>query len=376
MTGEQARQERFVDAFYREVRAVARMNHPSIVRVFDYGEIDQEIADLSDGQLYPGSPYMIMELAESTLGHLSLSKIQWPHVHTILIHLLDGLAHAHARGLIHRDLKPDNVLFLSDDGDARLKLSDFGVAYAMDTRRHLRAEDDIITGTPRYMAPEQITGELRDQGPWTDLYALGCLAYWLVGGQTPFVGDSIDELLRAHLTAPLPDLEPDIEVPEGFGEWTARLLARDPNDRFRRAADAAATLADICETEPLGTMDLSAQNHAEDSVDLTVVGDPEATRLVDATVDDERPEPDDTSTTEGPIDAPPELPETWRKRRRAPDSIEMLTGRRVHWPANTPFRHLRRDRVRAVCARYSSSSRRRTIHGVFYVRANDLRPVA
>ena len=283
MTGKFARQTRFVESFHREVRTMARMNHPNIVTVYDHGELSPQIEQAAEGRMIAGSPYMVMELADSSLAHVDHNRLTWPHVHTILVHILDALAHAHARGLVHRDLKPDNVLFLSDGDSARLKLSDFGVAYSINTTRQLRAEDEVITGTPRFMAPEQILGKLREQGPWTDLYALGCLAYWLTTGRPPFSHATVDETLRSHLLDPRPPLKPSLAVPTGFEEWALRLLARDPDNRFRRAADAAVALIDIAGRAPLQELNLTAQNADGEAVDLTLIDEPEATLALDHT---------------------------------------------------------------------------------------------
>ncbi len=321
MIGEQARKPRFVESFHAEVRAVARMNHPNIIRVYDYGAISDEVASSSEHWLSPGCPYMVMELANSTLGRLDHSQLDWSHVHTILVYILDALAHSHARGLIHRDLKPDNILFLSDERGSRLKLSDFGIAYGMDGKRGLLAEDEIITGTPRYMAPEQILGHIRDQGPWTDLYALGCLAYWLVGTGPPFSADSIDEILRAHLTAPRPPLRPRIAVPRGFDEWTARLLARKPEQRFQRAADAAAALTEIAGQSPLEDMTLLTNSGDADSSEMTFFDDPGTTCLIPRVITDESvPERAPDNGTRAAVD----IPKSWRHTIYTDDLPKMI----------------------------------------------------
>ncbi|TXD33590.1 protein kinase [Lujinxingia vulgaris] len=239
--------QRFQEAFQREVRAVARLNHPGVVRVFDSGEVPAGLERSSGGRLVEGSAYLAMDLAVGTLERTDLSQFGWERRRAILIALLDALAHAHARGVIHRDLKPANVLWVPDAGGRpRLKLSDFGLAFALHddapTRRGVR--ERRVAGTPRFMAPEQITGRWRDQGPWTDLYALGCLAYGLLG-QPAFGGARAEDVLRDQLQKPHPPLEPSVEVPPGLQTWLDGLLAKKPTRRYQRAADAAHDLRQL-----------------------------------------------------------------------------------------------------------------------------------
>ena len=236
MHGQGSRRSAFVESFHREARAVARMNHPGIVRVFDYGTVSEETAAGSGGHLQEDTPYLVMELAQGTLTPWC-GLVDWEKARQSLLSILAALGHAHARGVTHRDLKPANVLLGGlDEG---LKLADFGLAAHQEG-----AADGMPTGgTPSYMAPEQIQGRWRDFGPWTDLYALGCLTHTLLSGQAPFHGEP--SLARAHLSLPPPLLRARTPTPEGLQGWVARLLQKRPGDRFQRAADAAAALADL-----------------------------------------------------------------------------------------------------------------------------------
>ncbi|RVU40997.1 tetratricopeptide repeat protein [Lujinxingia sediminis] len=255
--------QRFREAFQREVRAVARLNHPGVVRVFDSGEVPAGLERSSGGRLVEGCAYLAMDLAVGTLERTDLSQWGWERRRAILIALLDALAHAHARGVIHRDLKPANVLWVPDAaGDPRLKLSDFGLAFALHDEALLRrgVRERRVAGTPRFMAPEQITGRWRDQGPWTDLYALGCLAYWLLG-QPAFGGARTEDVLRDQLQKPHPRLTPVVEVPEGLQGWLDGLLAKNPAGRYQRAADAAHDLRQLRLAAP-ASQEASASNDA------------------------------------------------------------------------------------------------------------------
>lgn len=326
LTARRVRKQRFLNAFYREVRAVARLNHPNVIRVFDSGQVSEEAAERSGKEMIAGSPYLVMERAQSTLANVKHENLTWPHVHTILMHVLDGLAHAHARGLVHRDLKPGNVLFLSADNEAHLKLSDFGLAHAINSPLQIDdTEEQRISGTPSYMAPEQITGQLRDQGPWTDLYALGCLAYWLSCETPPFSAQDTDEVLRSHLTCDKPPMEPTIDAPEGFAKWVARLVRRNPEERYRRAADAAYRLAQLGEGMPSTALSFRAGSGEEETVDMTLVDDTEGSQIFEHTIaaggfDFSADTDSGVETDEFPL---PEFPDNWRYERPV-ESMQMV----------------------------------------------------
>lgn len=239
MRGEHATEPRYRQAFKRETSRAVRLQHESIVSVLDFGEIGEDVASRSS--LSAHAPYLIMELVSGgTLSQLA-NELSWEDLFSVAINLLDALAHAHARDVVHRDIKPANVLCWRDfEGRLRVKLTDFGVARGVE----LEDEEDVdtrVTGTPRYMAPEQITGARREQGPWTDLYALGAMLWRMICGEAPFCGDT-SQVLHDHLHAPLPEFLPLVEVPEGFELWLRRLLEKDPTQRFQRAHDALRSL--------------------------------------------------------------------------------------------------------------------------------------
>ncbi|MEZ4321428.1 MAG: protein kinase [Myxococcota bacterium] len=264
---EKAEDPEYVASFQREVRAVARLDHPGIIRVHDFGVVEREASDVSGGRLRPGSPYLVMEYASSTLG-AQLAHLDWLHLRHIIDQLLDALAHAHARGVIHRDLKPQNLL-VATSRDARpgLKLTDFGIAHALGEQTGHRA------GTPAYMAPEQIMGSWRDLGPWTDLYALGCVIWRLATGGTPFAGAKGNALLRAHLREDPPEFRPRFPIPEDVELWLRRLLAKNPEKRFTRANQAKELLAlMVPEQKPVRASTLIPLDEEEHHEDSTVRG--------------------------------------------------------------------------------------------------------
>jgi tetratricopeptide (TPR) repeat protein/CheY-like chemotaxis protein len=240
--GKSATNPQRLKGFFNETRAVAQLDHPGIAWVLDYGTINAAAAEASEGRLIADSPYLAMEYASrGTLAEVE-QEYNWSELRAILLALLDALAHAHARGVIHRDLKPANVLLCSrKDVRPGLKLCDFGIAFAMEDAR----DDSTVAGTLHYMAPEQLEGRQREQGPWTDLYALGCLTWRLLTGKPPFAGKRQTQLMFAQLQEDPPLLITPTPMPDGFEPWLRTLLAKDPLHRFRCAADAARGLLDL-----------------------------------------------------------------------------------------------------------------------------------
>jgi eukaryotic-like serine/threonine-protein kinase len=247
LTGDYLRQQAYHEDFKREVQAVAGLHHPHVIMVHDYGALPASVEAFTSGELVGGSPYLIMELASrGSLDRIRL-PLRWVDFSRIVRGLLSALAHAHSHGIIHRDIKPGNVLLGStDDPRPSLKLTDFGIAHSIDRHRPSHADASIhgtvedVLGTPWYMAPEQLTGHWRDYGPWTDLYALGIVAWELATGDVPFDGESPFDIGMAHLEKRLPTFEPRMQAPAGLTEWLHGLLEKEHRDRFQTAADALA----------------------------------------------------------------------------------------------------------------------------------------
>ncbi len=237
-----------------EVRAMAGLDHPRVATVLDTGTLDACAEADSGGRVSAGSPWLAM----TWVPHGDLGRVEgpqpWAVTRALLLDILEALAHAHARGVIHRDLKPGNVL-LRVEGEAgvRAVLTDFGIAQVLDPHGDEPTLDQRISGTPEYMAPEQIRGEWRDVGPWTDLYALGCLGWRLATGEPPFIGRHPVRISMKHLGEPAPPLALPPDHPPAFERWLRRLLAKDPHARYERAADAASALAGDTPEDPAGT---------------------------------------------------------------------------------------------------------------------------
>ncbi len=257
LTTAYALEPEYVAHFRDEARAMAGLDHPGIIVVLDFGEVGLEEARRSEGVLVAGSPYLVLERASggslvpwTSQDHRPMT---WPELRGTLGGLLDALAHAHARGLVHRDIKPANVLLPGpEDPRPGPKLTDFGLVHIAE---QVKRPDNTTRarGTVYYMAPEQVRGRWRDYGPWTDLYALGCLAFELASGRRPFSGGSFFEVMLAHVAEPPPAFEPRIAVPDGLSAWLDRALDKEPRRRFARAAEAAEALLrlDDAGREPL-----------------------------------------------------------------------------------------------------------------------------
>ena len=244
MSGELAQRDRFRRAFRREVQAMARMDHPGIASVLDFGQVDDDTAEEFGQEVVAGSPWLAMEYIDGEGLHQWSLDWNWQRLKALLLGLLDALGHAHALGIVHRDLKPANVLVVEDgDGEFSPVIVDFGIAHV---GRPADAETaGRTTGTPAYMSPEQVMGRWRDQGPWTDLYGLGCLCWRIACGSPPFQEDESEATMAAHLNESLPGFEPSFAVPAGFEKWLRRLLDKPRHRRFNRCADAAFDLREI-----------------------------------------------------------------------------------------------------------------------------------
>ncbi|MCB9687124.1 MAG: protein kinase [Alphaproteobacteria bacterium] len=299
-------------AFRSEVRAVAGLRHPNVVWVIDHGTVDDQAAAASGGELRRGTPYLAMELADGSLSS-RVGSCAWPELRATLLALLDALAHAHARGVIHRDLKPGNVLI----GGERpgLKLADFGLAHAADASGAPTAPT-LSGGTPSYMAPEQWENRVRDFGPWTDLYALGCVAWKLSSGAVPISKRGWAAMMMAVLRDRPARLVPTTPLPEGFEDWLLTLLEKDPGRRYACAADAAWALQQL--EEPRGTASASARAAGEEATVLRPPA-PQATTLVFGT-----PEAVGAGVVGVARHPLPPMPPTWRRGTAAPDPRHLL----------------------------------------------------
>lgn len=223
----------FLERFRREVQVIARLQHPRILPIYDYGQ-------------YEGMPYIVMAyMPGGTLaGRIANGPMALDLIVKIVDQVAEALDHAHANGVIHRDFKPSNVLL---DANDNAHLADFGIAKINEATMELTGS--AIVGTPAYMAPE-----MSDRGevtPAVDVYALGVTLYQMLTGQYPFQGETPIRVLLAHATEPVPDVrEIRPELPESVAEVVRRAMAKDPADRYQSASELAEALRSAAAGEP------------------------------------------------------------------------------------------------------------------------------
>lgn len=227
-----AAQEPFFDQFRNEVRALSRVCHPNCVSLVDFG-VD-------------GTPYLVMEL----VGGVSLrdtlngsgGRLPPARVLHLARQLLAGLAHVHMQGIVHRDVKPENLLVSNGAGfDDHLRIVDFGLAQLHDG---FGGAAGLAIGTPSYMAPEQCSrAQITDER--TDLYAVGVLLFEMLTGAKPFTSSEVGDIIRMHIEAPIPRLRevaPRAGLSESLEAVVARAMAKAPAERHPTATAFAAAL--------------------------------------------------------------------------------------------------------------------------------------
>jgi eukaryotic-like serine/threonine-protein kinase len=233
-----AQNERVVARFQREMKLVGRLDHPNVVRAFDADQINRIL-------------YIVMEYVNGmSLGERLKKKGPIPPAEMVdfAAQAALGLAHAHEQGIVHRDIKPTNIL-LSDD--RRIKILDLGLGVLMqaDSAATFATADGIAVGTVDYMSPEQACG--REVDGRSDLYGLGCSMYHLMSGRLPFPGSSPIERLGKRIGGrhtPITEYLPD--VPASFVRVLDKMLAHKPHERYATAAEAAEALQSLIRPKP------------------------------------------------------------------------------------------------------------------------------
>lgn len=211
----------FISRFEREAKTVAALEHPNVVAVYDVGEQDEQ-------------PYMVMRymVGGSLASKLSEGSLSLPDCQRILARVAEALDFAHSKGVIHRDLKPGNILF---DEKGEPCVSDFGIAKLMSSRTTELTKGTIV-GTPAYMSPEQAKGEPLDGR--SDVYALGVILFEMLAGKLPYTAETPTGVMMKHIIEPVPKLT-DAKVPLPVGVQTVIeiALAKYPADRFKTCAN-------------------------------------------------------------------------------------------------------------------------------------------
>jgi tRNA A-37 threonylcarbamoyl transferase component Bud32 len=217
----------FVARFEREAKIIARLDHPNIVGVYDFGE---------DGE----QPYLVMQYVDGqTLKHYFVRHgLSLDGIAAVMSDLAAGLDYAHRQGVLHRDIKPSNMLI---DREGRACLTDFGLARILQAGESTISVD-MMLGTPHYLSPEQARGET-NLTPGSDVYAFAVVLYELVTGSLPFVGDTPYAVIHGHIYSPIPlPSERNADLPPALDAVLARGLAKDPAERY---ASAGALMADF-----------------------------------------------------------------------------------------------------------------------------------
>lgn len=236
LSGELAQEQHVIARFEREARAASRLQHPNTVQVFDYGSSD-------------GLTFLVMELVRGEPLSAVIRRegpLSSERVTKIAIQICHSLAEAHERGIVHRDIKPDNIMLSrAEDGSDVVKVLDFGLAKLRESESANVISRGMILGTPHYMSPEQVLGSAVDGQ--ADIYGVGALMYVALTGQHIFSGTPI-EVLRASLTMPALDPVrrfPKLDIDPGLNAIVASTLRKDPQLRPRGAEGLRAALKQI-----------------------------------------------------------------------------------------------------------------------------------
>jgi len=228
----------FVARFYSEAQHAAKLSHPNIVSIYDVGR---------EGETY----YIVMELVDgTTLGEMIEhdTRLPEPVVIDFAVQICSGLAYAHRQGLLHRDVKPANILVTRDDV---VKLTDFGIARAVTTQTMTMTQPGMVMGSVFYISPEQAQGhDLRET---SDLYSLGVVIYQMLAGVLPYTGESPITVALKHVSNPVPLLPGELGTSPALAAIVAKLLQKEPTDRFRSAVDVAKALREAREQPHVAT---------------------------------------------------------------------------------------------------------------------------
>jgi eukaryotic-like serine/threonine-protein kinase len=264
----------FIERFYAEGRAAAQLNHPNIVQAYDVGKA---------GDYH----YFVMEFVDGSTVYDEIVKqkrFSEGEAIEIVMQVAEALQHAHERGLVHRDVKPKNIMMSKTGVSGIAKLADMGLARAISDREMAEAEQGKAFGTPYYISPEQIRGEL-NIGPAADIYSLGATLYHMVTGAVPFDGKNPSAVMHKHLKAEL--VPPDHVNPKlsaGLSEVVEMMMSKDPRKRYQSAKDLLTDLRAVKAKQPppLAHKDFAA-------TDLAVLAQAEAAAPTEIAVSANQP---------------------------------------------------------------------------------------
>jgi serine/threonine-protein kinase len=228
----------FLARFERETRVMSKLAHPNCVSVVDFG-------------VWEGAPYLVMEYVSGTTLRALIDNGPLPIKRALALirQIAAGLAHAHAQGVVHRDVKPANIMITEEIGTGdHVRILDFGLARLRGAVGRDATQSNVVVGTPNYMAPEQtVGGGLIDAR--TDIYAVGIVLFEMICGERPFQAEDTLALLGMHRAAPIPKLADrvasNVRLPRGLQEVVEKAMAKSPSDRYQSAIELAEAIDDI-----------------------------------------------------------------------------------------------------------------------------------
>lgn len=304
--------DNFQARFQREARLVAKLEHPNIVPIYDFAE-------------YENQPYLVMKYieGETLKAHLSRGRLSVEQIWNIVNAVGAGLAYAHEKGILHRDVKPSNVI-LGKDG--QVYLADFGLARIAE-RGESTLSGDMIMGTPQYISPEQAMG-VKDLDEGTDIYSFAVMLYEMVVGQVPFSSDTPFSIIHDHIYSPLPlpkTVNPS--VPDEVERVLLKALAKERDDRYQDVPalvdaftsawdEADADMAEVTMTSPIrrNAVTLPVSTPKAETAQKPTETAPAPTRIAS----DEAASPQtETSPTSTRATAKPSLTKPPKKKKRA-----------------------------------------------------------
>jgi serine/threonine-protein kinase len=257
-----AADEDFVKRFYTEAHHAAKLSHPNVVNIYDVGHEDDTY-------------FIVMELVDGTTLAEMIEhdgRLPEPVVIDYATQICAGLAYAHRQGLLHRDVKPANILVTKDDV---VKLSDFGIARAVTTQTVTVTQPGLVMGSVYYLSPEQAQGfDLHES---SDLYSLGVVLFQMLTGKLPYTGESPITVALKHVSNPIPPLETEdgSEISPALRAIVTKLLQKDPATRFQSATEVAAALREAREQPSVSSLfDVAASSVPRQTIGLRTIPNP------------------------------------------------------------------------------------------------------
>ena len=299
---EQAQDDTFRARFKREAEAVASLNNPAIVAVYDTGSYNpsQDGGDSASSEEGTAIPYIVMEYVEGHTLRSILSRGGHLPVRDALGYseqLLGALQYSHSMGIIHRDIKPANIMVLERTSEdiakgqpGQIKVMDFGISRAIEEAGEALTKANVVMGSARYMSPEQVSG--KDVDARSDLYSAACVIYEMIAGRSPFDAESNVDLAAKHLsdTPEPPSKFTPLEVPAGLDAVILKGLAKNPDERYQNAAEFAQALVSVVRPgEETVVQDAAMTTAFVPSATTASLGDdyaPYTTSITEASVED------------------------------------------------------------------------------------------